>query len=306
MKSLSILCLALLAAPAAAQDNPAVIDARNDLIGGAPEAAMPVLLEAAEAGDMRAVALVGVAHERGLGVEPDMQEALRWYERAADLGYPRAIYFLGAIHRHGDGGVPVDLVRARQEMARAAAFDYPPALAEYGSMLTEGEGGPVEADLGVTYLEMAAAMGDSDGLAWLGMLHLEGRHVPFDEVEARRLFVASAALDNWGGQTFLGHMAELGLGGPQDLELAQENYAAAMGRGFDMAGAWMGRLIASHPQFDPRPLAAEAHCVWAQEIATKVAEPDGGWPAFCQGLLADLGPDEMAAARALAAEIDLL
>lgn len=210
---------------------------------------------------MRAVALLGAAHERGRGVPVDMEKAILWYERAAALGYPRFLYILGSIYRHGDGGVTPDLVRARAEPGRAAAFDHPPALAEYGSMLTHDEGGPAVPELGVTYLRMSAQMGDSDGMNRLGLLYLHGQHVPQDLEEARQLFAASAVQETSGGHTNLGYTAELGLRGEQDLGLAAASCRAAMDRGSDFGRAWMARLISEHPEFDGRPLAAQANCL---------------------------------------------
>jgi TPR repeat protein len=299
MRALFLLGLSALATPGLAQDDPAVIFARNAMHVGSYDEGLPVLLAAAENGDMRAVALVGTAYELGWGVEPDMSEAMRWYERAADLGYPAGDVFPGLdpAPRRRRPRRP----RARPQGARRArAYDYPPALAEYGSMLAHGEGGPVETELGVTYLEMSAALGDFGRPDLARMLHVSGEHVDQDEEEARRLFAAAAAQGNWGGQAQLGRMAAMGQGGPVDLDLAVENYRAAMGRGFDLAGGWMAEAITLHPELDPRPLAAAAHCLWAEEVATKHAWPDFGWRVGCWPLTGPLTDEERAEALALA------
>jgi hypothetical protein len=158
-------------------------------------------------------------------------------------------------------------------------------------------------ELGLAYLRMGAQLGDSDALQWLGTAHLEGRILERDDEEARRLFAASAAQGNWSGQTNLATMAEAGRGGPQDLELAAENYRAAMAAGLDLAGIGMARLIVGYPETDPRPLSAAAHCIWATEIATRQGWPTGGWPGYCRSLTEDLTPEEREIAAALAAEL---
>jgi uncharacterized protein len=303
MRPVFALCLALLGAPLAAQDSPAVMAARTDLLEGRAEQAIPVLQAAGEAGDPRALNLLGTAAERGWGGPVDMAAAVQWYERAADLGYPRAMYNLGWIFRYGDGGVTPDPQRARAEYARAAALDYSPAMAEYGDMLIRGQGGPADVELGLIYLRMGAQMGDSDALQWLATAYLDGRIVEQDDAEARRLNAASAAQGNWSGQTNLATMAEAGRGGPVDLDLAAENYRAAMASGFDLAGVGMARLIGAHPEVDPRPLAREAHCLWALELAARQGWPSGGWLGFCRSMIEGLTMEEQEVAAALATEL---
>jgi TPR repeat protein len=300
MRTVFAVCLSLLAAPLASQDNPAVIAARTDLLEGRAEQALPVLHATAEAGDPRALSLLGTAAERGWGGPVDMTAAVQWYERAADLGYPRAMYNLGWIFRYGDGGIMPDPQRARAEYARAAALDYSPATAEYGDMLFRGQGGPADVDLGLVYLRMGAQMGDSDALQWLATAYLEGRYMEQDDAEARRLNAASAAQANWTGQTNLATMAEAGRGGPVDLELAAENYRAAMASGFDLAGVGMARLIGAHPEVDPRPLAREGHCLWALELATRHGWPSSGWLGFCRSMVEELTAQDRNAAAVLA------
>lgn len=50
-----------------------------------------------ERGDVRAQAIAGAMHERGIGTPVDLAEALRWYRRAADNGQPAAQFRLGVL-----------------------------------------------------------------------------------------------------------------------------------------------------------------------------------------------------------------
>jgi hypothetical protein len=293
----------MLAGSVAAQDNPAVIAGREALRDGATEEAIPILEAAALAGDMRAQNVMGHIYEMGDGRPVDMDLAMHWYGLAAEQGYPRAMFNLGYILRYGEKGVAADKVEGRLWIARAAALDYPPALTAYGDMLLHGEGGPEDIEQGIAFLEMAVRMEDSDAIRLLGIAHLEGLGVAKDEAEARRLFEQSAAQGNRGGLLYLGRVAEAGLGGPVDLALAAESYRGSMETGFDLAGGEMAQLIAAHPEVDPRPHAAAAHCLWGYLVADRVAEPDDGWPAFCDPLLEDLTPEEMSQVEALAWEL---
>jgi hypothetical protein len=65
----------------------------------------------------------------------------------------------------------------------------------------------------------------------------------------------------------------------------------------------MARLIRANGDIDPRPLAAEAHCLWAQEMSTREAIPADTWTAYCRMVLSNLAPEEVNAARALAGEL---
>jgi len=48
-----------------------------------------------KAGDL--FAFIGKMHRDGMGTAPDKQEALRWYERAANAGDPAAIVYLAQL-----------------------------------------------------------------------------------------------------------------------------------------------------------------------------------------------------------------
>lgn len=63
----------------------------------------------AEAGDRVAMVNLGMMHQWGVGAEKDLRAAVRWYQRAADLGDGRAMTYLGRIYEF-DGGsiIPAD------------------------------------------------------------------------------------------------------------------------------------------------------------------------------------------------------
>ena len=46
---------------------------------------------AAEAGDPESQYYVALMYENGYGVEQDMEEAMKWYERSAEQGYEEAV-----------------------------------------------------------------------------------------------------------------------------------------------------------------------------------------------------------------------
>jgi uncharacterized protein len=80
--------------------------------------ALNVWLARAEAGDAEAQHYVGEIHEKGLGREPDLVEAARWYRRAAEQGYTRAMVNLAYFHEQGLG-VEQDMAAALNWYRRA-------------------------------------------------------------------------------------------------------------------------------------------------------------------------------------------
>lgn len=57
----------------------------------------------AEGGDPEAQYWLAARFEDGNGVEQDLDQALRWYRRAADQGHPPALFKLGQLHEQGAG-----------------------------------------------------------------------------------------------------------------------------------------------------------------------------------------------------------
>ena len=47
---------------------------------------------------------MGTAYFYGMGIQRDLNEAARWYRKAADQGYPNALYNLGVLQMMGYDG----------------------------------------------------------------------------------------------------------------------------------------------------------------------------------------------------------
>jgi TPR repeat protein len=67
------------------------------------KSALGVWLPAAQAGDPEAETNVAEIYERGLGVQPDYQQAVLWYQKAAEQKYSRALFNLGTLYEQGLG-----------------------------------------------------------------------------------------------------------------------------------------------------------------------------------------------------------
>jgi len=60
-------------------------------------------LKAAEQGDAQAQYNLGVAYDKGIGVESDQKEAVKWYRKAAEQGHAQAQFELGLAYYVGVG-----------------------------------------------------------------------------------------------------------------------------------------------------------------------------------------------------------
>jgi hypothetical protein len=67
------------------------------------KSALHVWMQTAEGGDAEAQTNVGEIYERGLGVPPNYEAAVLWYQKAADQGYSRALFNLGTMYEQGLG-----------------------------------------------------------------------------------------------------------------------------------------------------------------------------------------------------------
>lgn len=94
-----VVLAALFAQPATADFN----DAREAVMAGAFDRALPELTALANAGSPEAQTLLGNLYGRGDGVERDYAAAAKWYEKAARQGYADAQFALGQLYQTGRG-----------------------------------------------------------------------------------------------------------------------------------------------------------------------------------------------------------
>ena len=87
---------------------------------GDAERALPLFEASAESGDVYGYNNMGYAYQNGVGVTPDLQKAIAWYEKAAAGGQPNAPINLGFIYRDGGPGLEPDPRRAAFWFAEAA------------------------------------------------------------------------------------------------------------------------------------------------------------------------------------------
>ena len=203
----------------------------------------PKLRSAAIAGDAAAEYEVAARFADGHGVPGNLQEAARWFERAASTGLA-------------------------------------PAQFRYASMLEKGQG--VKKDLSAArrlYLA-AAAKGNAKAMHNLAVLYAEGIDGKPDYAAAVQWFRKAAQHGIADSQYNLGVLAARGLGTDQSFTESYKWFALAAAKG-DPESAKKRDQVAA--QLDPQLLAEAKQAVNAfvpepqPEAATTVPKPHGGW-----------------------------
>ena len=133
--------------------------------------------KAAEQGDANAQNSLGVMYYKGEGVPRDHQEAVKWYRKAAEQGHAGAQFNLGLMYHQGEG-VPKNATEAVRWWRKAAEQGTASAQVNLGLMYLRGEGVPKNATEAVKWFRRAAERGDAQGQLNLGAMYANGEGVP--------------------------------------------------------------------------------------------------------------------------------
>lgn len=141
-----------------------------------PTAAVPWLKLAADGGDNRAMAALGLCHERGLGVNVSASAARDWYRRAAENGNPNACMALVQMETRA-GNLPA-AVRWLQPIAEGVSVE---AQLLCAKLCLSGYGGADGAEKAVRYLRFAAMQGNAEACLLMSSCYAAGVGVPKNE-----------------------------------------------------------------------------------------------------------------------------
>lgn len=148
---LPILCLLCLIA--ALRSSIAPTHGRETLAAGLVD-----LMAKAEEGDAAAQFEWAYRLANGEGVPEDDEEAVRWYQRAAEQGHPESVVNLGLSYANGHG-VPMDLAQATRWYRLTAEMGYARAQFNLGLCHARGAGVPRDHVEAVRWYRLAAAQG---------------------------------------------------------------------------------------------------------------------------------------------------
>jgi|GEM_PF-1067782 len=162
---------------------------------GFPQLGIPVYYQqavewyekAANKGYMHAQAALGILYYLGLGVPKNYTKAAEWYMKAAEQGDAAATYNLAGCYRLGRGVEQNDELAAKYNQ-KAANMDMPEAQAELAGMYYLGSGVEQDYTMAVHWFKKAIANGYENAYYGLGCCYYDGRGVEKDRQEAFRLF----------------------------------------------------------------------------------------------------------------------
>jgi TPR repeat protein len=140
----------------------------GSLLAASPD--LNSLRSQAELGDAQAQLALGTAYEQGQGVTRDLEQALRWYQRAAEQGLAEAQYQLAYLLAEAE----ISPVAAAEWMAKAAAQGMVEAQYLMGVIHAEGLGVAQDTRQARRWLEKAINAGHAEAEDYLNN-HMPGR-----------------------------------------------------------------------------------------------------------------------------------
>lgn len=127
------------------------------------------LIKKAEAGDVKSQLEVADLYRFGKGVEPNLSEALRYYERAARQDSAEAIFFIAECYETGKG-YHQDLFQALKHYLRAGKLGHAEAMTAAGHCYEVGRGASKDLTKAQELYEIAAKLGSGQAKANLERL----------------------------------------------------------------------------------------------------------------------------------------
>lgn len=157
-----------------------------DGIGG------PVLRTAALKGDPSAAYEIGVRFAEGKGIAPNLDEAAKWYDRAAQAGVIPAVFRLGTLYEKGLS-VKKDVDIARRYYMQAAERGNAKAMHNLAVLDADGGGKGANYKNASQWFRKAADRGIADSQFNLGILYARGIGVEQNLAESFKWFSLAAA-----------------------------------------------------------------------------------------------------------------
>ena len=153
------------------------------------------LKQRAEAGEAEAMFNLGVCYAKGLGVVQNDEQAVHWYQKAANLGIAGAMHNLGKYYATGLGVVQ-DHTKAVYWYQKASDLGNAQAMIDLGNCYRTGLGVEQNDEQAVHWYQKAADLGIAVAMFNLGICYRTGQGVTQDDVQAVHWFQKAADLGN--------------------------------------------------------------------------------------------------------------
>lgn len=176
-----------------------------------PEKAIYWFRKAADAGNVLAMVNVGIGHLEKNGPRYDPNKAIYWLQKAAEGGEARGALGLGEMYATGKD-VKRDSVKAMNWFQKAADAGEPAAMFKLGIAYADGKDVECDAVKAIHWFRMAANAGDADAMVALGKRHTIGDAVERDPVRAIHWFQKAAETGHIDAMLILGIRYDNGIG----------------------------------------------------------------------------------------------
>ena len=153
-------------------------------------AAVALFRKAAEKNDPAGLDNLGWMSEHGLGMD-NLPQAVKYYQAAADKGYPQAQWNLGRMYA-GDYWGHLDIAEAARWYRRAAEGGQRDAQYQLGVACLQGTGVAADDGEAFRWFRQSAQQGHLEATLALGWMYAMGRGVAASEKEARTWFAKAA------------------------------------------------------------------------------------------------------------------
>ncbi|WP_104752913.1 tetratricopeptide repeat protein [Helicobacter baculiformis] len=214
--------------------------------------------KAAEKGSVRAYNSLGFMYKSGQGVQQNYQEAVKYYQKAGEMGDGGSYKALGDMYIEGHG-VPKDYARASEYYRQAGKMGDGGSYKALGDMYAEGHGVPKDYTKAFEYYQKAGEMGDGGSYKALGDMYYDGQGMQQDYQEAMEYYQRAGRMGNADGYAYLGNMYYDGKGTQTDYAKAFEYYKKADGGGKGVAFYGLGTLYQGGLGVPKNPKLAEEY-----------------------------------------------
>ena len=151
-------------------------------------------IHSANVGNAECQNAIGYLLKHGYGVRKDSEQALRWFEQAANKRNLNAQYNLAQMYASGESG-ELDLQKAAKWFLKAAESKHVRAQANMGTIYAEGKGVEINLEKAFYWWQKAAEQGNpmaQNNLGW-SLLHGKGT---FINIDLAKKWLEQAAFQN--------------------------------------------------------------------------------------------------------------
>ncbi|MBS7827784.1 SEL1-like repeat protein [Wohlfahrtiimonas chitiniclastica] len=185
-------------------------------------------------------------YEVGLGVPVDLNQALKYYQNAADENFPLAYERLGNLYLQENDRTRIS--EALLLFQRAANEDMPSAQYKLGYLYEEGLGTKQDYETAQFWYQKAANNQFPLAEVALGRLYEHGFGVEKDNRRAYDYYRSAAEAGNIEAQNCVARAFERGIGVDKDLERAIYWYGEAAQKNDSNAQYNLGRIFEEYPE----------------------------------------------------------